>query len=60
MIWSMKREVHGEIETFAVELVFYDKDKNELQRVDGTKETVEVPVETAFHEGGHLPCECDA
>ncbi|MCR0626158.1 hypothetical protein MKC48_20290, partial [[Clostridium] innocuum] len=33
---------------FAVELVFYDKDKNELQRVDGTKETVEVPVETAF------------
>lgn len=33
---------------FAVELVFYDKDEKELQRVDGTKETVEVPEITAF------------
>ncbi|MCR0626270.1 hypothetical protein MKC48_20860, partial [[Clostridium] innocuum] len=33
---------------FAVELVFYDKDKNELQRVDGTEETVEVLEDTAF------------
>ena len=33
---------------FAVELVFYDKDEEELQRVDGTKETVEVPEDTAF------------
>ncbi len=32
---------------FAVELVFYDKDKNVLVRADGTKTTVSVPENTA-------------